>query len=542
MRVTSLILLPLFALFVIGAMIFSVVHSQDQALNKERTDFFKGVVQKQATDARVRVRDYALWNDAVEMLAEKKDLQWAEDNIGSLLFETYHIEQTVVLTPDNKVLMNFNMGSTNTEKFLKALLVNDEIRLLANDARSHSPKDFKSYGEWVKIDGDIYLVGAAALTSQTHFEDKVDIRTEAEKHVLFFFQKADQAYWNKLASEYNLPTLILDNEKVDGFKVKIQDRHGDLIQILVMTGKTDVIGAIFIQYGFFVFVLVLLLIAITYFAIKRSIDVKLAHDKVIMLNEEMDELVRVRTKELEAALIEAQAASKAKSFFLSSMSHEFRTPLNGILGFAQLMQIKMNKTLSDKEKEWLEHIIQSGQLLLALVSDVLDMAHVESGQITLELEKVQPREIFKECYDITSLLAKDKNVTLTGRPETDKFINVDRRRLKQIILNVMNNAIKYNVEGGTVVFGCREHGPDMVRLFVTDTGLGISEEDQKMIFEPFYRSASVANQIEGTGVGLPLVVRLTEIMGGETYLESKLGEGSTFYLDFPVCEAQDQAK
>jgi len=533
-RTITIILLPVLMLVVMGYLVHDIVASQDEKLNDEQTGFFRAVIQKQADDFSVLMRDYALWNEVVDNIIKNKDLDWSDDNIGSYLIDAYDLNATIVLTPDNKEFMRFDVDPKIRSAGPTQIIENKEIIELIKDARSHSPKAFKAYGEWVKINNEIYLVGAAAITYQYNFKNKVETRTEAEKHVLLFFKKADQAYWDVLAKQYSLPALGLDNKKIKGFRISIHDRHEHSIASLVMSGKTDIIESIFLNYGLIVAFLLFLLVLIAFFAFKRSVDFETAHGEVVILNGQMDELVRLRTKELEKAVLEAEAASKAKTTFLSSMSHEFRTPLNGILGFAQLMQLQKNSALSEKEKGWLEQIIKGGNLLLVLVSDVLDMAHVESGRIALNLQAVEPRDVFKQCYDSSIPAAEARDITLIGEYESDKFIEVDQRRLHQILLNLIGNAIKYNKEGGSVTFGCTEISTGMIRLYVKDTGQGISEEDQRMIFEPFYRSASVSHVIEGTGVGLALVVRLAEAMNGKIHLESTLGEGSVFYIDFPA--------
>lgn len=537
-RTISLILLPVFVLCVMGYVILDIVRTQDGELNDERSRFLRAVVKNQATELSLISREYTLWNEAVDIIIKKNDHEWADDNIGSYMFSIYDFNASIVLSPDNKEFMRFDADAQLKKTVPISVLENEEILSLVNDTRAHSPKDFKAYADWVQIGNTLYLVSASTFTYQYNHENKITSRTDAEKYVLLLLKRVDQAFWDNLAKQYSLPLLIFNDDQKKGVKIPIIDRHQHPISYLIMEGKSDVIGSILTRYGTIVALLIFLLIGIAVFTSKRSIDYKRAHDEVVMLNETMDTLVRERTAELQKALLEAEAASKAKSTFLSSMSHEFRTPLNGILGFAQLMQLNKKSELNAKEKAWLDQIVKAGELLLALVSDVLDMAHVESGKITLDKVAAQPREIFKQCYDLSTPAALDRNVTLKGQPETDKYVYVDRRRLQQVILNLMNNAIKYNKEGGSVVFGCRDHGPDVVRFFVKDTGEGISVEDQKMIFEPFYRSDKVSNFVEGTGVGLALVVRLTEAMGGKVHLESTLGEGSTFYLDFPAYEAQ----
>lgn len=535
-RTISLILVPLVSLVIMGMLIHDIVQTQDSQLEHERSRFFRAVLENSKRDVSVVAHEFTLWQEAVVKIIDEKDPEWADENIGSYLIDTYDYDATLVLTPDNQEFMRFDVSGEGRRPVSVALLGNEKINQLAQDARSYMPGKFKALGDWLEIEGELYLVGAGAFTYQETYETKATIRTPSENHVLLTFTRADAAYWKNLAKQFGLPDLFLNDNRKSGLRVPLKDRNGALMAHLTMAGQTGVIQSIFNRYGLAVALLTMLLAGFAIYAMKRSIDYKKAHDEVLELNAHMDELVEKRTVELEAALEDAEAASRAKSTFLSSMSHEFRTPLNGILGFTQLLEINGATTLNDKQKKWIEQINSAGELLLALVNDVLDMAHVESGKISLELSALQPRDVFKQCHDIVSPMATDRKITLKGVPETDRYIMVDRLRLQQVVLNVMNNAIKYNFENGRVDFGCFEHNSQTMRLYVKDTGPGIPTEYQQRIFEPFYRMDNVTHVTEGSGVGLALVVRLTEAMGGKVSLESAPGQGTTFNLDFPIYE------
>jgi signal transduction histidine kinase/ActR/RegA family two-component response regulator len=260
------------------------------------------------------------------------------------------------------------------------------------------------------------------------------------------------------------------------------------------------------------------------------------------------DLVQTRTAELQATLAEharlesearragadATAANRSKSAFLSRMSHELRTPLNAVLGFAQLLEIEQ---LRPNQVEAVEQITKGGRHLLDLINEVLDISRIETGNLTLSPEAVLAKDVLEESLDLMRPLANEQNIHLVGDTMLTCNVHVfaDRQRLKQVLLNLIANAIKYNRIGGTVAVSC-ETKTDRLRLRVTDTGAGIAPEHRAMLFEPFERLGAEHGNIEGTGIGLALSRRLAEAMGGTLGVDTTLGSGSTFWVDLPIVE------
>ncbi|HET7583878.1 MAG TPA: MHYT domain-containing protein [Gemmatimonadaceae bacterium] len=237
-----------------------------------------------------------------------------------------------------------------------------------------------------------------------------------------------------------------------------------------------------------------------------------------------------------AARETAEAASRAKSEFLSRMSHELRTPLNAILGFGQLME--MDATTPD-QRENTEHILKAGKHLLALINEALDITGIESGRLRLSAEPVDVAEIVKEVLELTRPLAAKHRITLAGDScPTERYAHADRQRLKQVLLNLVANAIKYNRDAGMVRVECLRSGTDRVRLTVTDTGPGIAPEMLTRLFTPFDRLGAEQTGVEGTGLGLALSKRLVEAMKGEIGVTTMRGAGSTFWVELPEAESQ----
>lgn len=243
-------------------------------------------------------------------------------------------------------------------------------------------------------------------------------------------------------------------------------------------------------------------------------------------------------EELRKTKHEAEKANHAKSEFLSRMSHELRTPLNSILGFAQIMEMG---ELNPKQKKGVNHILKSGRHLLDLINEVLDISSIEAGRITLSPELVQLSKIISEILEIVSPQADKHQIVLRFENSNAErlFIRSDRQRLRQVLLNLINNAIKYNKAGGSVVIKTELRPGSilgLIRISITDTGFGISHEDIPKLFIPFERLGAVKTKTEGTGLGLSVVKRLMEAMGGNLGVDSTPGVGSTFWIELPLCE------
>jgi CheY-like chemotaxis protein len=232
----------------------------------------------------------------------------------------------------------------------------------------------------------------------------------------------------------------------------------------------------------------------------------------------------------------AEAANQSKSEFLSRMSHELRTPLNAVLGFSQLLELD---ELTPDQEQAVGQITKGGRHLLDLINEILDISQIETGKLTLSPEAVNVREVVAECVDLVRPLAAERGVHLLGGElaACGHHVFADRQRLKQILLNLLGNGIKYNRDGGTVSISCSQPNPGRLRIQVTDTGPGIPREQFGLLFTPFERLGAEQSTIEGTGIGLALSRRLAEVMGGTLDVDSTVGRGSTFSVEFPIVEA-----
>ncbi len=295
-----------------------------------------------------------------------------------------------------------------------------------------------------------------------------------------------------------------------------------------------------------------------YLAIKEEIT-KRKHneDKIHELNATLEQRIDERTQQLaksnadlleeiamrirmEADLLharnEAELANHAKSEFLSRMSHELRTPMNSILGFAQLLDMS---DLTESQQKSVNHIIRGGEHLLSLINEVLDISRIESGTVSLSIEPVNVSSVVQEMIDTVTPYAQTQNVSISCDDQCDNNLHVktDRQRFKQILLNLINNAIKYNKENGSVAIyaellkGDNRKKP-VVRISIKDTGVGITQDNIEKIFNPFERLGAENSRIEGTGLGLAVVKKLTELLYGQLGVISEPGVGSTFWVEF----------
>ena len=251
-----------------------------------------------------------------------------------------------------------------------------------------------------------------------------------------------------------------------------------------------------------------------------------------------------QSRQLLESKVAAEQASRAKSEFLASMSHELRTPLNAVIGFSQLLANQTYGDLNERQLEYLGSILAGGRHLRALVNDVLDLAKVDSGHLTLDLTRVSVAEEIPEVVGVVQALAQQKNITVTVEvKEPLPAVSADRMRLQQVIYNLLSNAIKFTDAGGHVtvaadtLFAGGSDGPGSLRIRVADTGIGIKADDQERIFDKFERGDSAsAREQEGTGLGLALTRKLVELHGGSISVESEgvKGRGSLFTVLLPL--------
>jgi signal transduction histidine kinase len=271
---------------------------------------------------------------------------------------------------------------------------------------------------------------------------------------------------------------------------------------------------------------------------------KQAEAEVLALNEELtrhaaelEQRVSERTAALEEAKIRAESADRVKSTFLATMSHELRTPLNSIIGFTGIILQGLTGPLNEEQARQLDMVRSSARHLLTLINDVLDISKIEAGQISVVNKPFDLRASIEKVVSLIQPLATGHGLVLRVEiaPEIGMWIS-DQRRVEQVLLNLLNNAVKFTERGEVAVTAEEVYSPRIaVRLRVLDTGIGIKPEDTAMLFQPFRQiDSGLTRNFEGTGLGLAICRRLLELMGGEIEVESEWGEGSVFTVILPV--------
>jgi PAS domain S-box-containing protein len=300
-------------------------------------------------------------------------------------------------------------------------------------------------------------------------------------------------------------TLVLNEKKVTNYELTAQAKDGK---------KTVV------SYN-----------ATTFFDRDGKLQGVFAAARDITESKRLDQVLQDKNRELERATFLAEKANLAKSEFLSSMSHELRSPLNAILGFAQLMETG-SPLPTTSQKASIGQILQAGWYLLELINEILDLALIESGKLSLSLEPMSLSEVLLDCQAMIEPQAQKNGIRMSfPQFEQPSFVNADRTRVKQILVNLLSNAIKYNRAGGSVEVTCNANNEQRIRISVRDTGEGLSEDKLTQLFQPFNRLGQEAGAEEGTGIGLVVSKRLAELMGGEIGAESDVGVGSVFWIE-----------
>ena len=284
---------------------------------------------------------------------------------------------------------------------------------------------------------------------------------------------------------------------------------------------------------FHFFLIAIILYTLYLFSINKKL--KLSELEVTQHRDHLEEEVKIRTEELNIQTEKADNANKAKSDFLSKMSHELRTPLNAIMGNTELLSVyePNNENISKASNE----ILSASNFLLSLINEILDLAAIESGEIKLYLEPVLCTEILKLSLDIVNPLINEKNITINVDSTSECHVMADVKRLQQICLNLISNAIKYNKQNGTINISIGSNNDGSCKFSIKDSGIGIKPEFYDRVFQPFVRDSSNADVIEGTGVGLVITKHLVEQMQGGIGFTSEYGDGTEFWVTMPLAKA-----
>jgi PAS domain S-box-containing protein len=279
--------------------------------------------------------------------------------------------------------------------------------------------------------------------------------------------------------------------------------------------------------------------ATTFYDRDRNLKGVFAAARDVTDRKQFEHKLQENNVELESAKAAAEKANRAKSEFLSSMSHELRTPLNGVLGFAQLMESEIPAP-SPTQQRSIQQILKGGWYLLLLINEILDLAMIESGKVTISSEPMSLADVLQDCRVLIGSQAHKRDIELIFPEFGDPYyIHADLTRVKQVMINLLSNAIKYNRTGGTVTVRCALQSDQRVRVYVKDTGAGLEHEQIRQLFQPFNRLGQEDSSEEGTGIGLVVTKQLVELMGGLIGVESSPGVGTEFWVEFAAANGPE---
>jgi signal transduction histidine kinase len=495
--------------------------SQDRIAIEESVHLTKSVLVAITRRLADQTLDYAYWNQSVNNLVTRADLDWADKNIGIYMHKTFGIASSFVLDADNRSVYSVVGGKRSLSDPLSKFQGGLEKLLERARVASLTTVPFPVTG-FVKSRETVHIVSISLLA---HTEKP--IVTDA---TLIFTRVLDAAALAKMSRNYQLEDLRLavSGEALLPAVLPLTSVDGDTLGYLTWTPKAP--GQDMLQWliPFVVFVF-LVFAGIAYIFFKKTQLI------TITLGNNLTE-IQATQEALREAKEAAEQASMAKSEFLANMSHELRTPLNAVIGFSSAMEEEVFGPLGHANyREYVGAVKDSGMHLLNLVNDILDMAKIEAGEMEFDELAVDIHDVIHTSARIVANSAIRGNVTLDlDIPENPPQLRGDSLRLKQILLNLLTNAIKFTPPEGRVSVSTGVDQSNAMTWRIVDTGVGISSKDLPRILLPFEQiRGAVGHTHEGTGLGLYLTKSLIKAHGGTLEIESEVGKGTTVTVKFP---------
>ncbi|GMV62156.1 MAG: hypothetical protein AMXMBFR74_13250 [Parvibaculum sp.] len=511
--------------------------ARDQARSLAET-----AISKAVADVAFITRDYGFWDAAVANLTESFDADWANDNVGEYASDALSMSRTLVLGPTNDTVYTMKDGTVSSDPSFfsppPALL------RLAALARATSWDDPQAASSFVSIDGEAFIASASVITPE---KPKPQIVGSFTRCVLIFLRALDEESVADLGASYLLPDLRLQTGKAgDGYDSLplLDDRDQAVVHL---AWRTPVPGQSFLkQTAPWMAAIFLVLAGLIVMALKR------AYAQAAVVEQLNDELL-LRSRDLEhsqdnlvKALEIAVEANKAKADFLAVMSHELRTPLNAVIGFSDLIRNQAFGPVGHRKyAEYGNDIFTSGQHLLSLISDILDITRANAGTLTLDLRPVDLANLADKSLTLMTPQAVRQRISVDVVDRCGPSIVLgDEVRLTQILTNLINNAIKSSPEGGSIRIKISPVKHGEISLRVIDKGCGIPKKELVSVTEPFRQAGTYqtrfnpySSENSGTGLGLAIVKRLTEAHGGRLRIASKVGLGTVVEVILPRHES-----
>ncbi|MCF8468525.1 MAG: hypothetical protein K9G33_14085 [Sneathiella sp.] len=504
-----------FSFISMSVLVAFVTYNQNQKAIAASVHLAKAVIAANERKMNSTALDYGYWDQAVDNLVDKPDANWADNNVGSFLFDNSAITSSFVMDSKNKPVFSFVEGKQVDENPLKQF--SDGLDILITKARSGDPASLPMPAAgFLKYSGDIYFASVIALTTYTTSSEGADVIRQT-RSVLVLTRKMDEVFLSAMSRDYLLPNLRIVfplDGPVDASTPLVAPDNSTIANL---SWNPELPGTQILPWLIAGLICIFLLMAGTaYIFLGR------ARGFSIWLSDAREQ---------------AENANRAKSEFLANMSHELRTPLNAIIGFSDIIHNEiLGPVGTAKYKEYAHDINDAGDHLLKLINEVLDLAKIEAGQKDVVQEQVNLNEIIKSTMKYFGNWATRKQIQLNFELNDDDLVIIsDKKALTQIILNIVSNAVKFTPGGGTITCSSSLTKDRTVMFSVMDTGIGIEEADIQKVMMPFGQvSPDKTNNPDGTGLGLPITSKLTNLLGGQFLLKSKPGVGTQVTISFPA--------
>ena len=510
----ALALLIVFVL--VAGVLFIGAAKNDDMVRQDQSHHLETALEETIHIIAVGNLDWGWWDELQRNLMPVPKRDWLDSYIGKDLADAFGVSHTLVLTPDGDLYYGIAAGGKPISNDFAAR-VGERVRPLMAKTQATPYDDPKPATGFAEIDGILYVVSVIRLTPEV---SPPVSEQKAPRPLMVFMKAMDSAAIERISAAYLLEdlTFVTETPRSDMVSMPIRDPSDTVVGYFIWHPAhpgQDLFWSM-VPYIIVAFVLAVLLFAVFW---------RRAHTMIAAHEASLDALM--------AEKLRAETASGAKSDFLASMSHELRTPLNAIIGFSQMIEMREKPGMNVNVSDAADAIHRSGRHLLELVDQVLDLARVEGGRITVE---VMPVSVAATINDAVTMVwptadAKGIRIDIDSSVSGGAFIDADRLRLNQVLVNLLINAIKYNVANGSVRVSIVPSKPGRTRIAIADTGVGISQQDQQRLFEPFVRLGSAPFMAGGAGIGLALSKSLVELMGGNIGYESTPGVGSTFWID-----------
>jgi signal transduction histidine kinase len=524
----------LLALLIVGGalvvgLIISAARGQDRIAAEKSIELVRVALEIRARNTALSVKDYAWWTEAVRNLVDAPSANWAYTHIGPTSYDSIGMKLVTVIDATGRQTFTFIEGEPGTFNIMGPETIG--LQTLIAAARSASPLEPVPATGLIKVGDQLYSVALAALTVA-----KGDplLPNERPRSLLLFGRPLDSPAIDEIASEYRIDglALVAPGGAVDErTSLPLKTADGDLLGALAWAPERPgnaLIQRMLVPVGATIAGLALLSLIILWQI--REVD------RARRENQHNLEIIEGKNSELIIARDEAEYANRAKSQFLAVMSHELRTPLNAIIGFSEIMYAEPYGALGDKRyKQYVQDIHNSGGHLLSIINDILDLSKIEAGQADLNEEEVDLPALIGAVQRIMQERAAKADLTFECESgEGLPWVRADRRALKQILLNLLANAVKFTPKGGKVGLRMAVDDEGGLRMTVYDTGIGMDPRDIPRALSAFGQvDTSWSRRYEGAGLGLPISRALVRLHGGTLELESQPGMGTAVTVRLP---------